>query len=239
MAVLPVQLSEEYSDITVIIPTFNESGTIVKLISELLEKYPGLEVVVADDGSEDGTQEQVKSFKRADVRLLDRSFAKVKGITASVLEAIELCSTRYFIVMDGDFQHPTTLISGIAEKLRKRGNLVIGTRMSSSSFSSRYRQLVSLGATFLARCFLLIRKVDVGDPMSGCFGANTLWMKKLILSNRKRYELSGYKILFDTLKVLPSDFKIEEVGYRFAERPEGTSKFRLNHVLLLLRSLVR
>lgn len=241
MSAHPLQLypSENYSDVTVIIPTLNESGTIRNLLIELIRRYPNISLLVSDDGSEDGTVSIVEALDYSSVSVIDRRPAKVKGITVSVLDAIAECRTPYFVVMDGDFQHPPSLIFEIVKRLRAKGRLVIGSRMSSASFSSRYRKLISLVATFLARCFLLFRKIDVSDPMSGCFGAETQWMKTIILANKHRYELAGYKVLFDTLKIVPSDFKVEEVGYQFAERPLGSSKFRGKHVMLLLRSLFR
>ena len=74
-----------------IIPTYNEEGTIVTLMELLIKLYPGISIIIADDGSSDDTQKKVKGFMNQEnhVFLLDRSNEKIKGLTASVLDGIK------------------------------------------------------------------------------------------------------------------------------------------------------
>jgi glycosyltransferase involved in cell wall biosynthesis len=68
----PLAIGESLPSITVVVPAYNESATIVeKLANTLALEYPpeSLEVIVASDGSEDGTNERVAQFGRG-VRLL-------------------------------------------------------------------------------------------------------------------------------------------------------------------------
>ena len=64
---------KNFSDVTVIIPTLNEQRTIPELLSLLTEFYPGLNVIISDDGSKDGTQQIIKEFslKNSNIQLLD------------------------------------------------------------------------------------------------------------------------------------------------------------------------
>lgn len=74
-----------------IIPTYNEEGTIVTLMELLIKLYPGISIIFDDDGSSDYTQKKVYEFLNQvnHVFLLDRSNEKIKGLTASVLDGIK------------------------------------------------------------------------------------------------------------------------------------------------------
>lgn len=47
-----------YEDTTVVIPTLNEESNIKKLITILLKEYPGINIIVSDDGSRDYSNEK-------------------------------------------------------------------------------------------------------------------------------------------------------------------------------------
>lgn len=97
-------MDDVFADTTIIIPTLNESAAIGKLLGFLLNKYPESRIIVCDDGSRDGTPEIVRSFKG--VQFLDRSDKEIHGLTVSVLDGISITTTKYFVVIDGDCQHP-------------------------------------------------------------------------------------------------------------------------------------
>jgi dolichol-phosphate mannosyltransferase len=124
-------LKADYSDLTVITPTLNEKNNIVRLVGALDRMYRNVSVIVADDGSRDGTREAVSALgkKNGRVRLLDRSRKSVHGLTASVLDAALMARTRKIVVMDGDMQHPPAKVGDIAKALDSY-DLVVGVRMS-------------------------------------------------------------------------------------------------------------
>jgi glycosyltransferase involved in cell wall biosynthesis len=93
-------------DLTLIIPTLNESGSIGFLLEKLTAYYNGMHIIVSDDGSVDGTEKIVRGFPGGTVTFLDRRHKSDHGLTASVLEATRLVKTDYFAVIDGDLQHP-------------------------------------------------------------------------------------------------------------------------------------
>ncbi|MBI4144489.1 glycosyltransferase [Candidatus Woesearchaeota archaeon] len=218
----------EFSKVTVVIPTFNEGANIDRLL-ELLSRFENIRVVVSDDGSKDSTKENVVKFSFA--QFLDRSDEMVHGLTASVVDGIEHALTEYVIVMDGDLQHPPEVIPDIVKQLESN-DIVVAVREKVASDWPWYRRIISFGATFLAKLVLFVRGTYVSDPMSGFFGVK----KSVFLqSSKKRFVGSGYKVLLDFLK--QSKVSIGIVPYVFGARDAGSSKLKLRHYLLFLKSL--
>ena len=228
----------ENKRITLILPTLNEEKNIKELLDIINSLHPGISVIVADDGSRDRTQDIVMDYKQGNVVLLDRSAEKIKGLTASVLDATRLVSTEYIIIMDADLQHPPEKIKDIAELLRHK-DIVIGAREKVVSEWPLRRKLISWGGDGLARTRLVFKPFVCLDTMSGFFGIKTSLFKSIIDKHEKRYEKRGYKILFETLKYAPKDIKLGHVNYIFGSRKKGKSKIGKKHLFYHLKSVLK
>ena len=229
------------SNFTVVIPTLNENGTIAQLCLELLERYPGVCIIVADDGSNDGTQETVwaLSKKHHEIRLLDRSRARTHGLTASVLDAAQKAKTEYIVVMDGDLQHPPEAVGKIVRELEQGHDLVVGYRTAVAGWGV-YRKVMSKTAELLGGAVLWARGApSCKDIMSGFFGVKRKLLVGAYEKNPDAFELRGYKVLLDLLKLMPRNARIANVGYEFGMRRTGKSKIGVKQVVLYLRSLLR
>lgn len=217
-----------YSDSTIIVPTLNEEKNISQLISFIKKHYPKIRIIVADDGSRDQTQ---KIASRAGAIVLDRTSKKTKGISAAVVDALELVKTKKIIVMDADFQHPPEKIREIVEKL-DQFQLVIAIRSSFPKNWGFLRRLQSQIAVSLAN-LRLGRKIK--DPVSGFFGVRTELFKKIKKNN---FEMRCFKILFNILKNY-RDKNIGYVQYDFNLRHGGQSKISRKHIYYFLRNLIK
>jgi dolichol-phosphate mannosyltransferase len=235
------RMKMKYSDITLIIPTLNESDNISKMIDLTGKMYPGIRVIVSDDGSKDGTQEIVKRYasRSSRIRLLNRSKEPVHGLTASVTHGAKIAKTKYIIVIDGDLQHPPEKIGEIAVGLRNGNDIVIGTREKDLTAWVWHRRLISKSATSLGRARLMIRGLNCKDVLSGFFGIRTSLAKDIIDRRGDKFQPEGYKILFDLLKQVPRDTKIGEVSYLFGLRKTGQSKLNRRHIMIFLKSMLR
>ncbi|MFX0015742.1 MAG: glycosyltransferase [Promethearchaeota archaeon] len=225
--------------LTVIIPTLNEQSNIDRMITRLLSLYPQISIIIADDGSVDGTTDIVLNWgtKNSKIRLLDRKNEKIKGLTISLVDGLKLTSTEYFMVIDCDFQHPPEKILEGLRLLGEGKQLVIGTRSSVEGWGFR-RKLISWGATTLGKISLLMRRRPrPKDIMSGFFGGETSFIVDLIDQNPKTISPKGYKLLFDLLKVMPQKAQIGEFLYAFQTREAGESKISMKHILVYFRSL--
>ena len=226
---------QDYKDVTIVIPTLNEEKNIEKLITLLKRTYKGITVIIVDDGSKDSTQSVAK---KAGAQVIDRSKKPVHGLCISVIEGIQAAKTEYAIVMDGDMQHPYEKIEEIAEKLQ-HCDLVVGTREQVLNDWPLHRRFMSLLAIALGHLRLLVAGVYCEDIVSGFFGVQTKLFKEVIAKNYDKYELAGYKVLFDTLKYLPSNTKVYQLKYDFGLREAGASKINYRHVLYYFRSLFK
>ena len=154
------------------------------------------------------------------------------------MDAIGSVKTGRFVVIDADFQHPPEKIRDIV-RLLGRDELVVGTRANVEDWEYS-RHFMSIVATNLGKLSLLIRRsAACSDIMSGFFGARTELAKKYIEANPSAFAGSGYKVLFDLLKLMPRCTRVGEVPYAFANRSEGKSKISTKHIVVYFISLFR
>ena len=219
-----------FSNTTIIIPTLNEEKNIAGIIDKIKELYPKIKIIIADDGSSDDTQKIARSHGAFTV---DRSKRKIKGITASIVEALHHVKTENIIIIDADFQHPPENIKEIIEKLTIN-KIVIAVRRKVIGPWGILRKLESKTAKTLAQLRLL---KAIKDPLSGFFGIKTQLFRRV---NKSNFELRCFKILFNILKNL--NLKKTRIGYVYYDlniRKYGESKISSKHVFYFLKNMVK
>jgi dolichol-phosphate mannosyltransferase len=229
-----------YEDTTIILPTINEGSNIKKMITILLKKYPGIRILVVDDGSTDSTREDVKRIARAhkNVRLFDRKARGLqKGLTNSVIDGMKFANTRFAIAMDADFQHPIDKIGQVKRELDRGNKLVVAVRASVPGWEL-YRKIISKFFIYFGYIILEIGgKARCRDIFSGYFGVERKFFLNILSKNRRRFMGEGYKVLFDFLKCIDrGSIEIREVPYVFHVRMAGTSKASLKQGVALFKS---
>jgi dolichol-phosphate mannosyltransferase len=228
-----------FEKFTVITPTFNETDNIGPLMERLRSLYPGVNLIVADDGSTDGTREQVRDFHNdhPQFELLDREKEEIHGLTISVLDAINQTTTPYYIVMDCDFQHPPEKVGEIAVQLLKGYHFVVGERDEIPDWPF-IRRVISWGAAVIGKFSLWIhRSANCDDVMSGFFGGETSFSREVIEKHPNGFRPKGYKVLFELLKHSPRKrTQVGRVGYVFNPRERGESKISSKHIFEFLKS---
>ncbi|MDH5401706.1 MAG: glycosyltransferase [Candidatus Heimdallarchaeota archaeon] len=220
--------------LTVIIPTLNEEKNIGDLCRSILALHQEIDILVVDDGSTDKTQEIVKEFSQR-VKLLDRTDESMHGLSISVFDGIKLSTNEYFMVIDGDFQHPPESLLDALKCTKNSPDLIIGYRIKVEHWPIS-RKMMSKVATLLAKFSLLIRRKPIPrDVMSGFFGGKREFILQYLSADALKPK--GYKILFDLLKLIPKQSIICEFPYTFKNREFGVSKIGKTHIIEFFKSL--
>lgn len=232
----------DYSKLTVVLPTLNESGTIGAMIKRISKEYPGVHITVMDDGSADGTGGIVRSAAKENGRVtfVDRhASGKKRGLTASVVDGIVGSKTKYVVVTDADMQHPPEKIRQIASILDRGYGLVVAERASVTNWAL-YRKAIS--RLFMLVGLLVLRasgRETCGDIFSGFFGVRRSLFAKVYRNNSSRFVGEGYKVLFDFLKCVDrGSLRIGSVPYVFHVREFGKSKASSRQGFALIKSFL-
>jgi glycosyltransferase involved in cell wall biosynthesis len=219
----PLQLS-------IVIPTFNESENIRPLTAALASALAGIsyEVLFVDDASPDGTAQVIRSLAAADprVRILERSGRR--GLSSACLEGISNTRAPYIAVMDADLQHDESILPRMLATVESgHYDLVVATRNapggSMGPFTKPRVALSKLGLN-LSRA---ITQHPLSDPMSGFFLINRTFFEEV----RDATSGIGFKILLDLVTSSRRPLAIAEVPYRFRARLHGESKLNVNEGL--------
>jgi dolichol-phosphate mannosyltransferase len=227
-------------ELTVVIPTFKESGNVAPLIERLGAALAGIawEAVFVDDDSPDGTSDAVKAIAASDPRVRCIRRVKRRGLAGACIEGMLSSSASYVAVMDADLQHDEKLLPRMLAVLKRgESDLVVGSRYieggSAASFSKR-RSLISHIATTIAR---RLTHVQLSDPMSGFFMMCRASFDPLASS----LQTQGFKILLDIVITARGTLRVAEEPYVFAARQHGESKLDaqvgLDFIGLLLAKL--
>ena len=116
--------------ISVVIPVYNEAANVPVLADELLEVFKKLpfkfEVLFVDDGSTDTTYRAVQDLRQKDRRTKALSLSRNFGHQAALTAGLEFAQGEAVITMDGDLQHPPSLIPALLEQWQN-GNQIVYT----------------------------------------------------------------------------------------------------------------
>jgi dolichol-phosphate mannosyltransferase len=216
----PAEKAGRPSVASIVLATLNERRSLPEVVERIQrQELPPYELLVADDGSTDGTRAYLQELAARDprARLL---FHEGKQTTLRAqCKAIEAATGTYVFVMDADLQHPPETLPAMLRELESGAALVVASRYApggSAGPRSLSRLAISRGAEWTAKVFLpAARKVK--DPVSGFFG----FRRDIYVPLNPLYR--GYKLLLFLL-VMAEGRRVAEVGFRFEPRTEGLSK---------------
>lgn len=225
---LPLQkgvLEPTKLSLSIIIPTYNESQNIVRMIESVCSSIPSqiaAELIVVDDSSPDGTADIVKrraselNVPNIAIRVITRP--SKQGLSSAILEGVKSSAGHLVLVMDGDFSHPPQTIPHMIQELQDpKCDIVVASRYVRGGSILGWpfkRKLMSRGATKIAQVGL---GIGIKDPMSGFFA-----FRRHIIDNVK-FDAIGYKMLLEMLVKLKG-VKVREIPYTFTNRRLGASK---------------
>ncbi len=225
--------------ISIIVPTYNESQNIVSILKSIRENIPkGIqtETIVIDDNSPDGTgkivEEYISSIKKIAENTIDIIHRKAKyGLSSAILNGIQNAKGETIVIMDSDFSHPPQIIPKMIEAFKKyQCDLVVASRYITGGNIqgwTKKRKLMSKIATVIAKKGL---GVKTKDPMSGFFA-----FKKNII-RELNFDTLGYKFLLEIL-VKTKGINVKEIPYCFENRKFGSSKLDSSTIIDYFKSV--
>lgn len=231
--------NERKPQISIIIPTYNESQNILnvlKSIGDIIPKNIFTQAIVVDDNSPDGTgkivEDYLKSVKKIAGYTVDIIHRTTKnGLSSAILSGIQRATGETIVVMDSDLSHPPQIIPKMIETLRQyQCDMVIASRYITGGQINGWnnkRKFLSKIATLIAKKGL---GVKTNDPMSGFFAFRKTILKGL------NFDAIGYKILLEIL-VKKRGLSVKEIPYTFQNRKLGSSKLDSSIVIDYIKSV--
>lgn len=215
------------SETLVVVPTFNESHNIVRLLDHLMGLEEQVDVLVIDDGSPDGTADLVQEVQqRYDDRIFLIEREGKQGLGTAYVNGFEYAlSKKYLYVceMDADFSHnPDDVVRLVREVKTGHADVAIG---------SRYAKGISiinwpLSRLILSYCANIYARTITGLPVFDCTaGFKCIHRKVLERISLDRIKSNGYAFQIELhFRAWKAGFKLKEVSIVFREREEGVSK---------------
>lgn len=208
----------------VIIPTYNESENIEKIVPEILEKDPSIDVLIVDDNSPDGTGELADKMVEKNSKIFVMHREKKAGLGTAYKTGFRYALENgydYIFEMDADFSHDPKYIPSFLEAI-KEADLVLGSRYISGVNVINWpmsRLLLSYYANVYTRWV-------TGLPVKDATGGFKCFRRKVLESvDLDKVKSEGYSFQIEvSLRAWKRGFKIKEIPIVFEDRREGKSK---------------
>ena len=210
----------------VIIPTYNESENIGKMIRTVMNLPRQFDLLIVDDGSPDGTAAQVKELQK---EYLNRLFLKERsgklGLGTAYILGFKWALENeydYIFEMDCDFSHNPNDLTRLLQACESGADLAIGSRYCKGGKVNNWpfsRILMSYFASVYTRMVLWF---PIKDTTAGfkCYKRSVL--EKI---NLDKISFMGYAFQIEMkYRVYQAGFKIVEVPIEFTDRVLGVSK---------------
>jgi dolichol-phosphate mannosyltransferase len=209
----------------VIVPTYNESENVTRIVPLILEQDPGLDVLVVDDNSPDGTGQLADALAEANSRVHVLHRAGKEGLGRAYLAGFRWALERnyaFIFEMDADFSHDPQHLPEFLAAIRGT-DMVLGSRYRDGKVTvvnwPMTRLMLSYGANIYARAVTGLR---LGDATGGfkCFRREVLMAIPL-----DQVRSNGYAFQIEmSFRAWKRGFRIAEIPIVFHDRTEGESK---------------
>lgn len=208
----------------VIIPAYDEAGTIGAVLQEYHAVLPEAELVVVDNASTDGTAEvarEVLEELEAPGRVLHEP-RPGKGI--AVRTALRRVSADLYVMVDADATYPAEAVPSLVEAVREGGaDMAVGDRHAGGAYARQNRRpLHNFGNALVTRLINGLYRSSLRDVMSGLRVFNRTVARSVPLLH------DGFEIETEmTVYCLDRRLRIVELPVDYRSRPEGShSKLR-------------
>ena len=203
--------------IAVLIPCYNESKTIRKVVTDFKKVLPEAAVYVYDNNSTDHTDE----IAREAGAVVRYEYQQGKGnVIRRMFREID---AECYIMADGDDTYPAEFAPEMAEKvLNKKVDMVVGDRLSSTYFTENKRPFHNFGNSLVRKAINVMFKTEIKDIMTGYRAFSYQFVKSFPVLSK------GFEIETEmSIHAVDKNMLLDNVIIEYRDRPEG-SESKLN-----------
>jgi len=198
--------------IAVLIPCYNESQTIAKVVGDISAALPEAVVYVYDNNSTDGTGD----LARAAGAVVRREYKQGKGNV--IRRMFREVDAKCYLMLDGDDTYPASAAPELARLVLERGaDMVVGDRLSSTYFQENKRPFHNFGNSLVRAAINRLFQSDIKDMMTGYRAFSYQFVKTFpVLS-------TGFEIETEmSIHAVDKNMYVENVVVDYRDRPEGS-----------------
>ena len=198
--------------IAVLIPCYNESKTIEKVVTDFKKVLPEAVIYVYDNNSTDHTDE----IARRAGAVVRYEYQQGKGnVIRRMFREID---AQCYIMADGDDTYPAEFAPSMVEKvLNKKVDMVVGDRLSSTYFTENKRPFHNFGNSLVRKCINIMFKTQINDIMTGYRAFSYQFVKSFPVLSK------GFEIETEmSIHAVDKNMYIENEVIEYRDRPEGS-----------------
>lgn len=206
----------ESPSLTILMPCLNEERQVALVVAEYRAAFPRAEVLVVDNGSEDGTAAAARSAGAAVIT------EKRRGKARAVATALAAIDTDLVLMVDGDGSYPAEGASLLlTQYLREPADMISGIR-SAQNASNVFRPMHQWGMSIFAAVLNLVFRFKPLDLFSGLrLFSRRFYQHVPVLSRSFELEIEL------TIQAIDKGFSMMEIPVPFRSRANGsTSKLK-------------
>lgn len=209
----------------VIVPTYNESDNLVKLVERVLGQDPRLDILVVDDGSPDGTGDLAERIAAENPRVNAIHRASKLGLGTAYIAGFRWALERnydYIFEMDADFSHDPRELPEFLEAI-KNADLVLGSRYQHGQVNVVNWPMSRLFLSYFANIYA---RSITGTPVFDATGGFKCFRRKVLEAiDLGTIKSNGYAFQIEmTFRAWKKGFRVMEIPIVFVDRTEGQSK---------------
>lgn len=203
--------------IAILIPCYNESKTIAKVVNDFKKALPEAVIYVYDNNSTDNTAELAKAHGA----VVRHEYQQGKGnVIRRMFREID---AECYIMTDGDDTYPAESAREMANLvLEQRVDMVVGDRLSSTYFEENKRPFHNFGNSLVRHLINSMFKNDIKDIMTGYRAFSYQFVKTFPILSK------GFEIETEmSIHAVDKNMHVANVVIEYRDRPEG-SESKLN-----------
>jgi dolichol-phosphate mannosyltransferase len=210
--------------VMVVVPTYNERKNLEELAPRVLSALPGVELLVVDDGSPDGTGEYADTLGEGDPRVHVLHRPSKMGLGSAYVEGFRFAldaGAELIVQMDADFSHDPDVIPELVENAGSY-DVVLGSRYITGANVVNW----PLSRLFLSYFANVYTHLVTGLPLRDSTGGFKCFRRKVIESiDLGSIRSDGYSFQIEVnFRCWRKGFSIVEIPIVFVDRHAGTSK---------------